>query len=90
MRFVLAGLVVLGMVLLAVGALTGRVRGRSCCADPSHDLRMRAAPPEPPDPHGHPPRPGSTQAVGEAPVRPSHRLAGPNHRGPGPIDDPTP
>lgn len=33
------------MVLLAVGALTGRVQSRACCsvADPRLDLRMRAA-----------------------------------------------
>ncbi len=50
MRFVLAGLVVGPMLLLAGGALTGRVRARSCCAaaDPAHDLRMRGAFPGPP------------------------------------------
>ncbi len=33
------------VALLAVGALTGRVRARSCCAiaDPERDLRMRSA-----------------------------------------------
>ncbi|MFY9914145.1 MAG: hypothetical protein WAK18_05740 [Nocardioidaceae bacterium] len=38
----LAGLV---LVVLLVGGLTGRVKLRSCCAvaDPSNDLRMRAA-----------------------------------------------
>jgi len=38
-------LVAVLVVLLAVGALTGRVRSRSCCsvADPRDDLRMRAA-----------------------------------------------
>jgi hypothetical protein len=50
MRYVLAAPVVLFMLWLAVGAVTGRVRARSCCAIPAdRDLRMRdvvvAAPP---------------------------------------------
>ncbi|MCZ3386089.1 MAG: hypothetical protein LH630_03785 [Actinomycetia bacterium] len=42
----LIGAVVCAFVaLLVVGAVTGRVRSRSCCAsaDPRRDLRMRAA-----------------------------------------------
>ncbi len=41
----MGSLVAVLVVLLAVGALTGRVRSRSCCsvADPRDDLRMRAA-----------------------------------------------
>lgn len=33
------------VLMLAVGAVTGRVQSRSCCspADPRRDLRMRAA-----------------------------------------------
>lgn len=43
-RYMLGGLVVLYIVVMAVGALTGRVRARSCCpADPARDRRMRAA-----------------------------------------------
>jgi uncharacterized membrane protein len=42
-RYLLGALVLLPTVALAVGALTGRVRARSCCAtpDPRDDLRMR-------------------------------------------------
>jgi hypothetical protein len=42
-RYLVATPVVIFLVLLAVGALTGRVRARSCCspADPAADLRMR-------------------------------------------------
>ena len=45
MEMVLATLIAVPLVALVVGALTGRVRLRSCCAtsDPSRDLRMRAA-----------------------------------------------
>jgi hypothetical protein len=52
MADVIGGLAAVLAVLLLVGAVTGRVRARSCCtlvADPEHDLRMRdaAAPPVP-------------------------------------------
>jgi len=50
-RYLLAAIVVLPVLALAVGALTGRVRARSCCsiADPAKDLRMRVdEPPVPP------------------------------------------
>ena len=42
---VLGFVVIALVVLLAVGALTGRVQSRACCsvADPRLDLRMRAA-----------------------------------------------
>ena len=45
LEMVLATLIAVPLVALVVGALTGRVRLRSCCAtsDPSRDLRMRAA-----------------------------------------------
>lgn len=41
----LGGLVVIFMLLLAVGAITGRVKARSCCnaGDPEHDRRMDGA-----------------------------------------------
>ena len=43
-RYLIAAPIVIGMVLLAVGAVRGRVRVRSCCAaDASRDLRMRGA-----------------------------------------------
>jgi hypothetical protein len=44
-RFLVATPILVFPVLLAVGALTGRVRARSCCApaDPAADLRMRTA-----------------------------------------------
>jgi hypothetical protein len=43
MRYLIAAPIIILMVLLAVGALTGRVRARNCCApaDPAADLRMR-------------------------------------------------
>jgi hypothetical protein len=42
---ILAGLVLLGLVALVAGAVTGRVRARSCCSpsDARRDARMRAA-----------------------------------------------
>lgn len=45
MAEVIGGLAGLVLVVLLVGGLTGRVKLRSCCtvADPSNDLRMRAA-----------------------------------------------
>ena len=45
MEMVIATLIAVPLVALVVGALTGRVQLRSCCAtsDPSRDLRMRAA-----------------------------------------------
>jgi hypothetical protein len=47
MTYVIGGLVLAATLALAVGALTGRVRARSCCAvaDPRRDLRMRGAEP---------------------------------------------
>ena len=47
MRFLLGGLVSVATLALAIGALTGRVKVRSCCAawDPSRDLRMRGSTP---------------------------------------------
>jgi hypothetical protein len=43
-RFLVATPLVIFMVLLAVGALTGRVRARSCCSLPeaSQDRRLQA------------------------------------------------
>ena len=45
MRWLAGAAVALPTLLLAVGAVTGRVRARSCCAvaDPRRDLRMRRA-----------------------------------------------
>lgn len=44
MRFVLAALVLLPVVLLVVGSIRGRVRVSSCCAVPAeHDGRMAPA-----------------------------------------------
>ena len=47
MRFLLGGLVSVATLALAIGALTGRVKVRSCCAvaDPARDLRMRGSTP---------------------------------------------
>jgi hypothetical protein len=44
-EYVIGGVAIAFVVFLAFGAITGRVRSRSCCAtpDPSRDLRMRAA-----------------------------------------------
>jgi len=43
MQYVIGSLVALATLGLAVGAVTGKVRARSCCApaDPSRDRRMR-------------------------------------------------
>lgn len=46
MRFVVLSGMVLYLVILTVGAFSGRIRARrGCCApaDPAQDLRMRAA-----------------------------------------------
>ena len=42
-RYLLAALVVLPVLVLVIGAATGRVKARPCCApaDPAKDLRMR-------------------------------------------------
>jgi hypothetical protein len=44
-EIVIATLIAVPLVVLVVGALSGRVRLTSCCAtsDPCRDLRMRAA-----------------------------------------------
>ena len=46
-QFLLGGIIVVFMVLLALGAITGRVKARSCCsiADPNQDRRMAETPP---------------------------------------------
>lgn len=56
-QYVIGGVVIAFLVLLVLGAVTGRVRSRSCCtiSDPRQDLRMRGAfaeepPPAPPTP----------------------------------------
>ena len=45
MAYVAAGLVIAFLALLVLGAVTGRVRARSCCtpAEARRDLRMRGA-----------------------------------------------
>jgi hypothetical protein len=45
LEYVIGAVVIAFLVLLVVGAITGRVRSRSCCsiADPRQDLRMRGA-----------------------------------------------
>lgn len=42
MRYLLGGLVLLYVVFLIIGLITGRVKIKSCCAiaDPERDLRM--------------------------------------------------
>jgi hypothetical protein len=42
-RYLLGSAVVIFLVLVVVGGLTGRVRAQNCCsiADPDKDLRMR-------------------------------------------------
>ena len=44
-QYLLGGAVVLFLVTLVFGAITHRVKLRSCCAvaDPSRDLRMQAS-----------------------------------------------
>ena len=48
MQYVIGGIVAAFTLALAIGALTGRVKVRSCCAvaDPTRDRRMRATAPE--------------------------------------------
>ncbi len=43
-EYVFGGVVIVFLLVLIVGGLTGRVRARGCCsiADPSQDLRSRA------------------------------------------------
>ena len=42
MQFVLATLVVLPVAALIIGAISGRVRARSCCSVPAkRDMRLR-------------------------------------------------
>lgn len=45
MNYVLAALTAIAFALVLVGAITGRIKITNCCsiADPSKDLRMRAA-----------------------------------------------
>jgi hypothetical protein len=45
MQYVIGSVLALGTAALAVGAITGRVKIRSCCApgDPAQDRRMRTA-----------------------------------------------
>jgi hypothetical protein len=43
MEYVFGGLALLTLVATVFGARTGRIRVSSCCSDPEHDLRMRAA-----------------------------------------------
>ena len=45
LEFVFGGVVIAFLVVLVVGAVTGHVKSRSCCAvaDPRQDLRMRGA-----------------------------------------------
>ena len=45
-EYLLGGLIVVFLVLLVVGGLTGRVKMRSCCAiaDPNQDRRMSETP----------------------------------------------
>ena len=60
-RYLLAAVVVLAFLALVVGAATGRVRARACCApaDPARDLRMRGAFED--EEHTSPPRPARIQ-----------------------------
>lgn len=43
MQYIIGSVLALATLALAVGAITGRVKVRSCCApaDPARDLRMR-------------------------------------------------
>jgi hypothetical protein len=45
MRYVFAAALILVILTVTVGALTGRVKASGCCAvaDPRRDLRMRGA-----------------------------------------------
>ncbi len=48
LQYLIGGVVVVFLVLLVVGGLTGRVKLRNCCsiANPDHDLRMRSTGPD--------------------------------------------
>jgi len=63
MEYLISGLVLTFLVLLVLGAATGRINLGACCsiADPSRDLRMRAAYESEP---GH----GKDDAVGRCPL----------------------
>ena len=72
MEYLLGGIVLAFLLLLVLGAATGRADLRSCCsiADPSRDLRMRAAYEADPDGAGDAagvsrrhPAPGTRQAT---------------------------
>ena len=45
LEYLIGGVVIAFLVFLVVGAITGRVKSRSCCSisDPRQDLRMRGA-----------------------------------------------
>ncbi len=44
MRYALAALVIVFLLVVVIGAVVGRVRVRGCCAaDPARDRRMRRA-----------------------------------------------
>ena len=72
MEYLISGLVLTFLVLLVLGAATGRINLGACCsiADPSRDLRMRAAYEADPDGAGDAagvsrrhPAPGTRQAT---------------------------
>ena len=75
MQYLLGGLLVLPLALLATAALTGRVKIRSCCspADARQDLRMRTAFEDPDQRAG----------AGRAPVEPGGGVAADGEQGPG-------
>ena len=66
-RYLVATPLVIFIVLLVVGALTGRVQVRNCCsiADPSKDLRMTAGGPIP-----IPIKPDRMRVGEDSPLRP--------------------
>ena len=45
LEYLIGGLVIAFLIFFVIGAMTGRLQTRSCCAisDPRQDLRMRAA-----------------------------------------------
>jgi len=71
MRYLLAAPVVLFIAVMAVGAITGRVKARSCCAIPAErDLRLHPVQEQPESALSRDPRhPAAPPDAGRRPPR---------------------
>ena len=76
MQYVIVSMIAVATVALAIGAITGRVQARSCCApaDPARDRRMQMdehdAEPSSLPPNSNDPRVGSTEPTATGTGRP--------------------